>query len=108
VAVSGVMHIVLTTTADSSGGYHTNVSNNESFSGTGLVSGLAYQGSYNYQYAFYAGPTFPVVQTTTTDTQIISKGTTQNFIVHMDMHVTVTADGTPGATADNLRINCSG
>lgn len=109
VAVSGVLHIVITYTADGSGGYSGTLSDNESFSGQGLVSGVAYQGSSTHESSYHATAPYPYTTHDIFDTEIISKGgSLPNYIVHMALGLTVTADGMPAVTADSVSMDCTG
>lgn len=109
VAVSGAIHIVITTTLDGAGGYHTTINSNEAFSGQGLVSGTTYRGTNMHEYSFYAGAPFPVVNTNDMSTSLISQGgSTQNYQFSYDIHVTINSNGVPTASVDNLRMKCTG
>lgn len=109
VAVSGVLHIVITTTADGSGGYNSTWNDNESFSGQGLASGVAYQGSNTHASSFHATAPFPYRTTSVEDTELISKGgSLPNYKLHVHFAFTVTSDGTPAVTADSVDMDCTG
>ena len=96
VALNGDLHIVVTTTSDSSGGYHLTIgSNTQSVTGTGLISGLKYSSSTSDQDEYYNGGPFPEVHTFTHNYVLISQGGTANSVMKITFHVTVNATGTP-------------
>jgi hypothetical protein len=109
VALSGTMHIVVTTTSDSSGGYHTTVSSNtQSVTGTGLLSGETYSSSSEYEDEYYDAGPFPQVNTATHEYELISRSGTANLIIKVTFHVTVNANGIPTAGVDNVSSGCQG
>lgn len=109
VVVSGVIHIVITTTADGAGGYHTHIGSNESFSGQGLVTRVSYHGSDLHEYDYDAHPPFPQATTDVMGTDLITQGgTIPKFHYHWNLHVTVNAHGIPTATVDNYHLDCAG
>jgi hypothetical protein len=109
VALSGNLHIVVTTTSDSSGGYHvTTGSNTESVTGTGLISGLKYSSSTSDRDEYYDGGPFPQTHTITHNYVLISQGGTANTVMKITFHTTVNANGIPTAAVDNVRSGCQG
>ncbi len=109
VVLSGDLHLVIHVTEDNRGGYHMEVeTNTEGLSGTGLTTGVSYRASETTGDSWYAGVPFPSVYTSTKDTELLSQGDTDNFLMHFDLHVTVNADGVLSALVDNLRAGCYG
>ena len=109
VALNGNLHIVVTTTSDSKGGYHVTVgSNTESVTGTGLLSGKKYTSSTSDQDEYYAGAPFPQVHTMTHNYTLISQSGTANLVMKITFHVTVNANGIPTAAVDNIQSGCRG
>jgi len=106
--LSGDTHIVITTTADASGGYRLDDHVVSHMSGVSLTTGTRYVASEHQNNRSYADPPFPATDTYTDDLHLISKGPTDNYILHETMHETVTADGTPTATVDSWRMDCAG
>jgi len=109
VALSGDMHIVVTSTSDNSGGYHmTTSSNTESVTGTGLISGLKYSSSTSDEDEWHAGTPYPQTHTMTHNYVLNSQGGTANTVMKITFHVTVNANGIPTATVDNVKSGCQG
>jgi len=108
VNLSGDIHIVITTTADSSGGYHVVNQLNSQLSGASITTGTKYVNSENQGEDWYARPPFPAIDTHTYDFVLISQSNTDNYVLHMTMHETVNADGVPTATVDYFSMDCQG
>jgi hypothetical protein len=108
VNLNGDIHVVITSTADRGGGYHMNTSLNSQLSGASITTGTRYVNSENQQEAWYAGAPFPTVHTNTYDFQLISQSATPNYVLHMQMHQTVTANGVPVAAPDHFSMDCRG
>jgi len=106
--LSGDIHIVITTTADNGGGYRTNNHLNSQLSGKSITTGTKYLNSENQEDEWYARSPFPTVHTHTYDFLLLSQSNTPNYVVHMTMHETVTANGTPTATVDKFSADCQG
>lgn len=108
VNLSGDIHIVITTTADSAGGYRVNNHLNSQLSGVSLTTGTRYVNSENDEEEWYARPPFPAVHTHTHDFLLLSQGNTPNYVLHMTLHETVSASGVPTATVDRFSMDCQG
>jgi hypothetical protein len=106
--LNGDIHVVITTTTASSGGYHVTDHLNSQLSGASITTGTDYVNSEDQYDGWYAGSPFPAIHTHTYDFDLISKSGTANYILHTTMHETVTANGTPAATIDNWQMDCSG
>jgi hypothetical protein len=108
VNLSGDIHIVITTTADSAGGYRVNNHLNSQLSGVSITTGTKYVNSENKDDEWYARPPFPVIHTHTYDFLLLSQSNTPNYVLHMTMHETVNANGVPTATVDKFSMDCQG
>ena len=106
--LNGDIHVVITSTDDGAGGYHMNTSLNSQMSGVSITTGTRYVNSENQQEAWYAGAPFPTVHSSTYDFQLISQSATPNYVLHMQMHETVTANGVPAAAPDRFSMECKG
>jgi hypothetical protein len=108
VNLSGDIHMVITTTADSSGGYHVTNSLNSKLSGASILTGLKYTNSTTKEEEWYAAPPFPATHTHTYEFELVSQTGFDNYVLHMTMHETVDANGVPTATVDNFSMDCQG
>ncbi len=106
--LSGDIHIVITTTADSAGGYRVDNHLNSQLSGVSITTGTKYVNSENKDDEWYARPPFPAVHTRTYDFLLLSQSNTPNYVLHMTMHETVNAQGVPTATVDSFSMDCKG
>ena len=106
--LNGDIHVVITTTADRRGGYHIVNQLNSNLSGASITSGTRYVNNENTSEDWYARPPFPAVHTHTYDFLVLSQSDTPNYVLHMTMHETVNAGGTPTATVTNFRLDCQG
>ena len=108
VNLSGDIHIVITTTDDSAGGYRVKNHLNSQLSGASILTGLKYTNSTTNDEEWYARPPFPAVHTHTYDFELISQTGFDNYVLHMTMHETVNAQGVPTATVDSFSRDCKG
>jgi hypothetical protein len=108
VNLNGDIHIVITTTTTGNGSYRVNNHLNSQLSGQSITTGTRYVNSENKEDEWYARPPFPAVHTQTYDFLLVSQSGTPNYVLHMTMHETVTANGVPTATVDSLSIGCQG
>jgi hypothetical protein len=106
--LSGDIHIVITTTSDSAGGYRVNNHLNSQLSGVSITIGTKYVNSEDKNDEWYARPPFPTVHTHTYDFLLVSQSNTPNYVLHMTMHETVNANGVPTATVDRFSMDCQG
>jgi hypothetical protein len=102
----GTLHMVMSVTTDTRGGYHVGMEKNWVLGGKSITTGIAYRGSQTKVESMYVGS--GMTATTTDDIQLLSQGSSDNFLAHANTHVTVNAAGVPTATVDNLRFECSG
>jgi hypothetical protein len=108
VNLSGDIHVVITTTTDSAGGYRTSNHLNSELRGVSITMGTKYTNSETKDETWYARPPFPSVHTHTYDFLLVSQSNTPDYVVHMTMHETVTAGGVPTATVDKYSMDCKG
>ena len=106
--LSGDIHIVITTTADSAGGYTVDNHLNSQLSGLSITTGTKYVNSEDQDDEWYARPPFPAIHTHTYDFLLLSQSNTPNYVLHMTMHETVDANGVPTAVVDNFSMDCQG
>ena len=81
---------------------------NSQLSGQSITAGTRYVNSENKDDEWYTRPPFPAVHTQTYDFLLVSQSSTPNYVLHMTMHETVTANGVPTAVVDNYRMDCQG
>jgi hypothetical protein len=108
VSLSGTLHIVYYVRTDGQGGFHVNQILSEKLSGQGLVSGDFYQASDSFDHSFYAGAPFPTTDTMVHQLVLASRSGTDNLLMGYTVHTTVSAQGVPTATVDNIRMQCTG
>jgi hypothetical protein len=108
VNLSGDIHVVITSTADRNGGYRVVNQLNSQLSGLSITTGTRYVNSENKSDDWYARPPFPAVHTHTYDFNLISQSNTPNYVLHVTMHETITADGVLTAVVDDYRMDCQG
>jgi hypothetical protein len=104
----GVIHVVITTTSDGQGGYHVMNHLNSHLVGRSITTGTRYTSSDTKDDEWNARPPFSVVHTTTYDFELISQSGGDNYVLHMTMHQTVTANGVPTAVVDRFWVDCKG
>jgi hypothetical protein len=111
VNLHGNIHIVISTTTDGSGGYHVIDTLNSQLRGETVAPiqpVVRYVSAESQNDSWYTGTVFPAVHTQTYDWTLVSQSGTPNYVLHMTMHETVTANGVPTATVDNWRMDCEG
>jgi hypothetical protein len=107
IAVTGVIHLLASSTSDGAGGFHLTFMDNVSqVTGAGSVSGATYHGVGGDWFSGSARPPFPVEFTATDVFGLISTGSAPNFVVTDTFHITVNADGTLTANVARLSIAC--
>jgi hypothetical protein len=107
VALHGDLHLLISVDTDSAGGHHYLSKWNGSYSGTGLVSGVAYKASERKQESWTAGQ-LPASHTTTSVVELVSKGGAPNAFVTTTLTTTIGADGVPTVTVDGTSVDCRG
>jgi hypothetical protein len=108
VNLSGDFHVVITTTNDRRGGYHTTTSINSQLSGASITTRTKYVNSETQNEDWYARAPYPAVHTEVHKYLLVSNNGTPNYVLYMTMHTTVTAGGVPSAVVDNFRMDCQG
>jgi hypothetical protein len=108
VNLSGTIHVVISSTTDRSGGVHTTQSLNSKLAGASITTGTRYVNSEKHHSSWYEGGPFPVIHTETYDFVLVSRSNTPNYVLHMTVHTTVTANGRPAAVVDNMHVDCQG
>ena len=105
VLLSGELHDLFHVTSDGNGGFHVRGHDNpQGVSGTGFSTGAKYQGTGVTQFEFTSKAGFE--ETDVNNFRIIGQGPGNNYLVHDNFHVTVTAKGEVTASHDNFRIDC--
>jgi hypothetical protein len=107
VNLSGDIHVVITMTA-TSGSFRVNNHLNSQLSGTSITTGTKYVNSESQDDEWYARPPYPAVHTHTYDFLLLSQSGVNNYVLHMTMHETVTANGMATATVDKFWMDCKG
>jgi hypothetical protein len=106
--LSGDIQIVVSTTADGSGGYHVVDQVSSKLKGVSITTGTKYVNNANQTDEWTAQPPFPVIHTHTYDFLLISKSNVPNYVLHMAMHETIDANGVPTVVVDNFYMDCQG
>jgi hypothetical protein len=107
VQLSGNLHDLFHVTFDGAGGAVLKVLDNpQGVSGVDLLTGAKYQGTGETEFVetFAAGGTF--TDTFVNNFKIIGQGTSPNYLVHENFHITVNPDGTVTSFHDNFSITC--
>jgi hypothetical protein len=110
IAFTGTVLLEATGVQTASGGFNIELhSNPQGVVGTGLLSGITYQGTGASQIAIATPSSGSFVITVINTINFIAPGATANsLLVHATFHVTVNPDGTVTAAIDNLSVTCSG
>jgi hypothetical protein len=109
IAVTGSIHLLVTETADGSGGFHIAFMDNVSqVTGVGSATGATYHGVGGDWFTANVRPPFPAEKTATDVFGLISAGPSPNLVVTDTLHVTVNADGSVTAIVARFSISCQG
>lgn len=109
VALSGKVHVVITTTANGTGGYNVRSdSNYEGVTGTGLLSGDTYSDSDETVDQYSQGGPFPVTHYVTDRSELISHGGDPNMYMYVTMQDTVAANGVTIPIVRTVTVSCHG
>lgn len=107
VNLHGLVHTVISYTADNQGGYHTEIHNNfEGVTGERLLTGVTYNATENSDLITYVRE--GTEQTNLVTTTLVSKDASENYLMHMTLHTRIDAGGVPTVTADNFFLECRG
>jgi hypothetical protein len=104
VTVNGFVHDTIQVTLDDSGGTHVDIHDNfEDVSGIGSLGN-----TYQIPSALHAEANTSVGhENTFTETfNVITEGSTPNFLIHIDFHITVNPDGTVTSSHTNISEEC--
>jgi hypothetical protein len=94
------------TTLDSAGGFHFKGHlNTQGVSGTGLTTGDKYQAQNVLNVVEFNGKV-GIEFTHVSNIRIIGQGNGNNFLLHLNLHITVHPDGTVTGFVDNFRSEC--
>jgi hypothetical protein len=105
VYLSGTVHDIVQGTFDSNGGLHFSLQTNpQEVSGVGLTTGDKYQGTGVTRSDLNVIVGFE--ETYVNNFRIIGQGSGNNFLVHENMHLTVTANFEITADVDNVSVEC--
>jgi hypothetical protein len=105
VHLTGTLHILLVTTINSSGGFHSKYHfQPQGITGYGEITGAKYQGTGVTQGTFNGRVGFEA--TDINNFRIIGQGPGNNFMIHSTFHITVRPDGTVTAFVDNFSVRC--
>jgi hypothetical protein len=108
VNLNGDIHIVITTTENRAGGFQVSNHINSQLTGSSIMTGTQYVNSDDQEDSWFAGAPFPAVHTHTYGFVLLSKSSTDNYLLRMTMHETVNAMGVPTATVDKFSMDCQG
>jgi hypothetical protein len=106
--LNGDIKIVVSTSADGSGGYRVVNQVSSKLRGVSITTGTKYANNANQTDEWIAKPPFPVTHTQTYDFLLISKSDVPNYVLHMTMHETIDANGVPTVVVDNFYMDCQG
>jgi hypothetical protein len=105
IELSGTLHDLFHVASDGAGGFHVRTLDNpQGVSGTGLTTGVKYQGTGVTQDQFNAKAGFE--ETFVNNFRIIGQGPGNNLLVHDNFHVTLNANGEITASHDNFSVTC--
>ena len=105
VQLSGTLHVLLVTTLNGSGGFHSKYHfQPQGITGYGEITGAKYQGTGVTQGTFNGRVGFEA--TDINNFRIIGQGPGNNFMIHSTFHLTVKPDGTVTAYVDNFSVIC--
>lgn len=110
IEISGTLHALIHVTFDAGGGFTVKfLFQPQAVTGTGLVSGATYQGVGETQGTDTDNGPGPQFESTFVNNfNLISHGTTANFLVHETIHVTVNENGAVTAEVINSSVECRG
>ena len=105
VYLSGTLHLLFRTTFDNQGGYHSTFHYQpQGISGVGLLTGDRYQATGETQGTDNGRVGYE--STFVNNFKIIGQGSGNNFLIHENIHYTITANGEITAFVDNFSVEC--
>jgi len=110
VHLTGELHILINQTENANGGlYVQEHAQAQGLSGMGLESGTQYRAvGVSRQEDFYFAPGERREVTLVNEFHIISKGSSDNLLMHCTIHMTFNANGAPTADLSRLDTECAG
>ena len=111
VTYTGSLHLVMSFTADGSGGFHTVIRSNYEISGVSVtvtVTGTKYRGSGGDLTEENVRPPYPYEFTKALKFVLVSASPTDNFQMHTLFHITFNANGVQTAFVDKPVAECRG
>jgi hypothetical protein len=107
IEVSGLLHVLISTTVDAKGGVHFSEQfNPQGVSGVGLTTGDKYN-AIGLTRDDFSTTSSGVVQVTFINRfDMIGQGPGNNFSVHETEHITILPDGTVTVFFDNFSVTC--
>jgi hypothetical protein len=108
VDLAGSLHILTHVTLNAAGGYVFRThSQPQGVSGSGATTGTKYQGTGVTQETTHAAAAgLPYTHTAINNFRIIGRGPDNNYLVHVNTHVTVNANGDVTAEVSHASIEC--
>ena len=105
VELTGSLHDLFHVTFTPGGSYRFSVVDNpQGISGTGFTTGVKYQGTGITRDNF--GGRVGFEETFVNNFRIIGQGSSNNYLVHENLHVTINANGTLTVFRDNFSVEC--
>jgi hypothetical protein len=101
VHITGEAHIMTSLTEDGAGGFHSVWHFNARARGIGETTGNEYIGRHVEQLNVNIKPPFPYEDTFVLNVRMIGPGKVPNFVMHLNMHVTINANGVVTAEVVN-------
>jgi hypothetical protein len=117
VQLNGILHATTNTSPNGSGGFqvffHTNtqgLTGNTVIDPSNPTTVEHYVASDEVQdrSSFPANPPFPVTQTVVQSHELVSQGSSPNFVMHWTFRVRIDALGIPTVLLDNMHADCKG
>ena len=107
VNLTGNLHVLMTMTVNAN---HVEASLHfqpQGITGTGSATGDKYQGTGVTRSSFSADIVgFPFTTTFVNNFRVIGQSTGNDFLVHENFHLTITANGAATAAVDNFSVEC--
>jgi hypothetical protein len=105
VDLSGTLHLVMHTTVDGRGGFHSRLLvHPQGVTGVGLTTGDRYQGTGGTQTQLNG--TVGKENTFVDNFRLIGHGPGNNLLLHQTVHMTVNASGEVTANLSNISLDC--
>ncbi len=109
ISLSGTVHLLMRTTADGNGGFHTTVHNNQALSGI-VVDGSNVGAKYRSVGATHENINLHLkpgtTETVISHSALIGRGKAPNLRMRTTTHITVNANGVITANVDKNELSC--